>query len=100
MNERQWAPIEEVETMNVGLPLPENYYKAEMVDGYYNDLLWIADQLSKLTLSQRARAAEAYSEAYHGDECRRECNQRLRAFVERCQAVNMGKVSKPPMYKG
>lgn len=90
MTDRSWLPIERVLEMSRGLPMPDNFYKAEQANGIENDALWIHQQLSRLTLHQRAKAAFLYSEAYTGLDSRAECNTRLRKFCDRCEESNRG----------
>ena len=78
-----WAPVNEVERMSAGLPMPESYFLADHNGGRDNDGLYIHDQLSRLTLAQRSKAAEAYGNLYNGVESRWECNTRLRDFADR-----------------
>lgn len=95
MSRQDWAPLAEVEKMSSGLPMPEAYYMAEHYQGCDNDGLYIHTQLSRLTLPQRSKAAEAYGNLYAGMDSRCECNTRLREFADSCERSNAGKVSKP-----
>ena len=95
MKIRHWLPIELVELEAGDLPMPEQFYRAEHVNGCGNDALFIHEQLLQLTINQRSRAAVAYSDAYSSGVSRAECNTRLRRFVERCARTNQGQVFMP-----
>lgn len=95
MIHNDWAPLKEVERMSSGLPMPENFYRAEHNGGKDNDGLYVHDQLSRLTLAQRSKAAEAYDNLYKGVDSRWECNTRLRQFADRCCSANSGKTIGP-----
>lgn len=97
--EKDWLPVSDVMRMANGLPMPEKYYKAEFVNGYYNDALHIHKELLPLGLMQRANACMLYSEAYKGLESRKDCNTRLREYVKRCKDVNEGKTVSPKRVK-
>lgn len=99
MSRDDWEGLEEVARKAQGLPFPDNFFRAEHNRGVDNDAKFIHEQLSQLTLMQRERAAKAYSDAYQGVDSRKDCNTRLRAFVERCKAANSGKTKSPRRVK-
>jgi hypothetical protein len=80
--------------------MPEHYWLAEDNNEVFNDGFFIHEQLSRLTLSQRSKAAEAYGNLYSGVDSRRECNERLRAFADRCVKTNRGDTKKPGFAAG
>ena len=99
MKPYDWKSVAAIEKLSMSLPFPENYYRGEYSDGQDHDGNYILEQLSKLTIMQRQRASEGYSNAYTGLPTRFECNTRLRAFVERCENTNRGVVLAPPMMR-
>lgn len=90
-----WLSVSEVERRNQGLPFPKNWYRGEYSNGRDHDGVHIHEQLSRLTLAQRSRAVTGYEDAYRGVDTRRDCNNRLRAFCDRCEAVNRGQTHQP-----
>lgn len=90
MTDKSWLPVDMVMEKARGLPFPDNFYKAENIGGLENDALFISQQLARLTLHQRAKAAAAYSEAYTGLGSRWDCNTRLRKFCDRCEEASKG----------
>ncbi len=95
MRSEDWRPLNEIERITAGLPMPENFYRAEGNSGIDNDGLYISDQLSRLTLAQRSKAAEAYGNLYVNEDSRWECNTRLRQFADKCSNANKGRTIKP-----
>jgi len=91
--ERSYKSIESVMAENIGLQFPQSFYRGEDVGGIENDTLYIATQLKRLTMAQRAKACEAYDMVYaeHG---RYEANTRLRNFADRCEKANLGVVTR------
>jgi hypothetical protein len=48
-----------------------------------HDLKWIKEQLQALPPTLRIYAAQKYSEAFAKSQNRRECNTRLREYIEK-----------------
>jgi homoserine acetyltransferase len=90
-----WESVDKIERRNAGLPFPKYWYKGEYSNGQDHDGMHITEQLGRLTIMQRSKAAEAYGNLYAGVDSRFECNSRLRAFADRCCSANSGKTSSP-----
>lgn len=57
------------------------------MDCHEHDRKWIQEQLNKLAPLMRAKVSEKYSALYRETENRRECNTRLREFIEKNSAT-------------